>query len=218
MVSTNGRALLVGATGLIGRQCMELLCGSERYSEVIVLVRRETGYSHGKKKELVVDFDHVREIPDTFTCNDVFCCLGTTIKKAGTRENFRRIDHDYPLSVARIAKDRGAQRCFIVSAMGANSASPVFYNRVKGDVENDLRTMAFESLHIFRPSLLLGKRQEFRLGERIAGFLSLLFSWFMRGPLRHYRPVKAALVAGAMVKAAESGDTGVQVHLSGDMQ
>ncbi|HOO71351.1 MAG TPA: oxidoreductase [Spirochaetota bacterium] len=211
-------ALLVGATGLVGGKCLQLLLESDRYERVTVLVRRPTGLSHRKLNELRVNFDDLENHLSEMTGDDVFCCLGTTIKKAGTQQNFIKVDHDYVLAVARAARAHGAGVFLVISAMGANPASKIFYNRVKGTVEQDLRNVGFDALHIFRPSLLLGQRDESRPGEVIASVVMRAVSPLMGGPLKKYRAISADRVARSMLKGAGMNIPGVHIHESDEMQ
>lgn len=214
-------ALVAGATGLVGRQLVDQLLQSDYYSEIRVLVRKPTEKKHPKLAEVLYDFNQ----PDAQQVqgDDVFCCLGTTMKKAGSKEAFTRVDHNYPLQIARAAKQNGAAQYLIVTAMGADPDSSFFYNRVKGNVEDDLKKVGFAALHIFRPSLLLGNREEKRLGEKIGETVMRIFNPVMVGPLKKYRAIDAAKVAQAMLVAAqdplpEQVPQGVFVHESNQMQ
>jgi len=166
---------------------------------------------HAKLEQRVVDFDRLDEAADAFAADDVFCCLGTTIRKAGSQQAFYRIDHDYPVAAARLASARGAKRFLLVSSLGANAGSRVFYNRVKGEVERDVSAIPFEGVAIFRPSLILGPRAERRTAEELAQRLAPLAAPLLVGPLRKYRAVEAGAVARAMVRLAKEGFRGVRV-------
>lgn len=209
------RALLVGATGLIGSQLLPLLLDDPVYREVRVLTRRSLGVKHSKLREAIVDFDKLPQLSQAFfAVEDVFCCLGTTIKKAGSKQQFRKIDKDYPLTVAHKAKMAGASQFLLVSALGADTKSPFFYNQVKGELESELMQADFASLYIFRPSLLLGKRTELRLGEYVGGMLSKVFAPLFIGPLRRVQPIAAWKVAAAMKLAANYNRTGIHIYES----
>jgi uncharacterized protein YbjT (DUF2867 family) len=213
----NRKAVVAGATGLIGKELVRLLLDEPAYTVVTLLVRRPTGLMHPKLDEKVIVFDLLEQVDADFHGADVFCTLGTTIKKAGTQEAFRRVDYDYPLALGRKAKDEGASQLLIVTAMGASPSSRIFYSRVKGEVEEALHGLELPALRIFRPSFLLGKREEFRLGERVALGLSALWSLALRGPLRKYSPVHARSVAKAMLLAAQSVRSGVRVYESDEI-
>ncbi|MFY0543789.1 oxidoreductase [Brevibacillus sp. H7] len=195
-------AVLYGATGLIGKQLVRYLLESPEYSRVTAVVRRPLHLRHPNLQEVVADFDQLEKYSDLMAGDDIFCCLGTTMRKAKTKEAFRRVDFDYPLQIARIAKRNGAQKFLLVSAIGANKHSPFFYNRVKGELEEKLAEIGFPQLLIFRPSLLLGDRKEFRLGEKSAILLSSVLSLFLIGPLQKYRAIDAEQVAYAMYRSA----------------
>lgn len=189
-------ALLAGASGLIGSFLLERLLDSPAYARVVVWARRPLEKSHPKLVVEIVDFAQLEA--RRVQAEDVFCCLGTTIKQAGTREAFRRVDHDYPAALARAAARDGAQRFLVVSALGASPRSGVFYNRVKGDMEAAVKATGIPKTSIFRPSLLSGPRAEGRRGERIGLVVGNLL-----GPLLgRYRPIHGDIVAAAMLKAA----------------
>lgn len=195
---------MLGATGLVGRELLQQLLADESTSRVIVVARRPTGVQHPKLDERVFPLDEMERHADAFEADAIFSALGTTIKTAGSQEKFRFVDHDLPLRAARLGLDRGAKHFLLVSALGANAKSRVFYNRVKGEVEDELRALPYRSITIVRPSLLLGDRTEFRLGERIASHLG----WLMPPGMK---PVQASDVAKALVIAAKEGREGVRI-------
>lgn len=195
-------ALVVGATGLVGGHLLRLILENERYGAVTVLTRRPTGIVHAKLSEHRVNFDTPETFAKLAAADDVFCCLGTTMKKAKTREAFYAVDYTYPLHVARASAAAGARQFLIVTALGADPRSSVFYNRVKGEVEAAVLKIGFSAVHIFRPSLLLGERKEKRIMEGVAGSLARIMAPLMAGPLEKYRPIEAEDVARAMVRTA----------------
>ncbi len=189
-------ALLVGASGLIGGFLLKRLLEAPAYARVTVWARRPLQAAHPKLAVDLVDFAKLEEC--RVEAEDVFCCLGTTIRQAGTQEAFRRVDHDYPVALARAAARDGAKRFLVVSALGANPRSGVFYNRVKGDMEAAVGAAGIAKTSVFRPSLLSGPRKEERPGEKVGLVVGKLL-----GPLLgKYRPIHADLVAAAMLKAA----------------
>jgi uncharacterized protein YbjT (DUF2867 family) len=194
-------AMVAGGSGLIGGHLVDALNADERFTKVLALVRREGFRPEGKVEAVLVNFDVLesRELP---RADVAFCCLGTTIAKAGSKDAFRAVDHDAVLSFARAAKKAGAKKFLVVTAMGADAKSMIFYNRVKGEVERALTGVGFESLVVFRPSLLLGERGEVRKAEKIAMRLSPFFSPLFVGPLANYKPIDASRVARAMVTKA----------------
>lgn len=216
MTSSTRTALLVGATGLIGRQLLTKLLHVPYYDKVIVLTRNSLEMTHTKLTEIIFNF----EKPDAsvVVADDVFCCLGTTIKKAGSKEAFKKVDLEYPLTIATLAKKNGAEKFLIVSSMGASEESYFFYNQVKGQVEQKLAALKFSTLHIFRPSLLLGNRQETRLGEKVGEMFSTLLKPFMIGWLKKYWAIDSAKVANAMLAFAKKSEKGVFVHESDSLQ
>lgn len=214
----NRTALLVGASGLIGGHCLDALLKDDTYNAVNVLVRRPLPNHHPKLKQQIVDFNRLAEHAALMGVDDIFCCLGTTIKQAGSREAFRRVDALYPLEIARLALKQGARQFLIVTAMGADSKSRVFYNRVKGEVEQKLTAMGYPTLQIFRPSLLLGEREESRPGEDLVKVLTKPLSALMLGPLKKYRPIEARTVALAMIGNAKKGLKGIYIYESDRIQ
>lgn len=204
-------ALVAGATGLVGSEVVQQLLATRAYEKVITIVRRSPGIMHDKLEEKVVNFD---ELTLDEPIDHVYCCLGTTIKKAKTKEAFQKVDLDYPLLLAKLAKKHQASQFLVISSMGASVKSPFFYSRVKGELEQRLQELELNGLHIFRPSLLLGEREESRLGEGIAGKLASVFPFLFTGPLKKYQPIHGKTVAYAMVTTALTESGGVHVYES----
>jgi uncharacterized protein YbjT (DUF2867 family) len=207
-------ALVAGASGLVGGLLLEELLESPLYREVCSLGRRDLPKQHPKLTQRTVDFARLEgeALP---AADDAFCCLGTTIKKAGSQEAFRAVDHDAVVAFARAARKAGARRFLVVTALGADPRSRIFYNRVKGEAEEALKGVGFESLIILRPSLLLGERAEHRPGERAA-----IVATKVLGPLlRPFggRPIEARTVARAMMALARGATGGVRVAPSGEL-
>jgi uncharacterized protein YbjT (DUF2867 family) len=194
--------LILGASGLVGGRLLRHLLDDPGYAKVTALVRRPLDVTHEKLACVVCDLENPATYAAHVPVDDVFCCLGTTIKKAGSQEAFRKVDHDYPLAVARAS---GASRYFIVTAVGASPRSAVFYNRVKGDVEEALGRLAFKGgLKIFRPSMLIGERSESRPAERVGMAVMSATAPLFFGSLKRYRAIDAALVAKAVWNAART--------------
>ncbi|HYF79377.1 MAG TPA: oxidoreductase [Symbiobacteriaceae bacterium] len=209
-------ALIAGATGLVGGELLRILLARPEYDRVVAIGRRKLDVTDPKLAQLVADFDRLDEAADAFRVDDVFCSVGTTLKKAGSQAAQRRVDYDYQLAVARGALAGGARQFLLVSSMGADPKSTFFYNRIKGELERDVAALGLPSVRIFRPSLLLGERQEVRRGERIAVKLSPYFGPLM--PAR-VRPILARDVAMAMVHAALGpAAAGVHIYLNDEVQ
>lgn len=206
MSASTRHVLLAGATGLVGREILRLLAEDDGVSRVTALVRRPLPESarHVKVVEAVVDFDALDRHRDLFAVDEVACALGTTIRQAGSQAAFRRVDHDYPLRIAQLARAAGARHLLLVSALGADPASRVFYNRVKGEVEQAVLALGYPRVTIARPSLLMGDRAEVRMGEVIAS----RFAFLVPG---RWKPVHARQVARALVQAAREDRPGVRI-------
>ena len=196
------RALIAGATGLVGGYVLRHLLAHPSYSRVAILVRRESPIRDPKLTQRIVDFAHLDAGVPGVAPDEVFCCLGTTIRIAGSEEAFRRVDYDYPLALARLAKAVGANKFLMVSALGADAKSAVFYNRVKGEVEQAIAAIGLPAAYFFRPSILTGPRAESRPAEKIGIAVGKLVAPFLIGGLRKFRPIHADTVAAAMVYAA----------------
>ena len=211
-------ALVAGASGLVGGHVLRCLLEDPEYERVTVLARRDLPIAHKKLEQRVLAFDRLAQMADFPRVHDVFCCLGTTIKRAGSQEAFRKVDHALVVELARVAVRHRASQFLLVTALGADPRSRLFYNRVKGEVEEAVRRFAFDAIHIFRPSLLLGKRTESRPAERMAVMVAPLIAWAFVGPLARYRPIKAERMARAMVLTAREATRGVHVHESNEIR
>ena len=206
-------ALVVGATGLIGNHLTHKLVNHPAYSSVKVLVRKPMDFQHPKLEQIVVDFDNLDVA--LVKADDVFCCLGTTMKQAGSKEAFYKVDFEYPFETALAALQNGAKQFLIVTAMGADAQSMFYYNRVKGEIEQALANLGFPTLIIFQPSLLLGERKESRSGEGIASVLMKGLDFLI--PAK-YKAIKGETVANAMITLAQRGHKGKRVVTSAEMQ
>jgi uncharacterized protein YbjT (DUF2867 family) len=201
-------ALLVGATGLVGGRCLARLLGDPNYESVRVLARRALTVTDPKLDVKLVDFDRLSE--GDVVGRDVYLCLGTTIKVAGSQEAFRKVDQHYTVTVAKLALASGAERAALVSSVGANAQAKNFYLRVKGETEAEVIALGYRSVAIMQPSLLLGERAEKRAGEGFAAAASHVVKGLMLGGLRVYRPIEGDTVAAAMIAAVRRGESGVQ--------
>jgi len=202
------RALVAGGTGLVGGEILKRLLEDGDYSEVHSLTRRPTGLSHPKLNEIIVDFDNLGRI-QLPPVDDVFCALGSTIKKAGSQEAFYRVDHDYVTGLAQAAVRCGAKQFMVVSSIMAGPDSKNFYLRVKGEMEQSVRRDGPSTVLIFRPATLEGDREEKRPGEKIGIAVGKAVGFLLIGRLKKYRNIKAETVARVMVSAAKA-DLGTQ--------
>lgn len=216
---SNHTALVAGSSGLVGSKLVDLLITDRYYEKITVLTRRPLGLTNPKVEEVIVkDFDNLKSFSNQLSAEDYFCCLGTTIKKAGSKQKFKKVDLEYPITLAEIAKSSpDFKQYLIVTAAGASANSPLFYNQVKGELENRLKEMKLNSLKIFRPSLLLGERREFRLGETIAKAVSNFFSFFMVGNKRKLWAINADDVAKAMLLVAKEQRSTTRIYNSNEM-
>jgi uncharacterized protein YbjT (DUF2867 family) len=204
-------ALIIGCTGLVGEHCLTELLANNTYTRVTALSRSPLAITHNKLHNLVVDFDKPDNYKEQLKADDIYCAMGTTIGKAGSEEAFRKVDFDYPHKTAELALWNGAKRFILVSSLGADASSTIFYSRVKGELEEALKKMNYEALIILRPSILLGDRKEKRMGEAIGRFAAEKFSFLFAGPLKQYRGTPAAMVAKVMVKLGSANAKGVRV-------
>lgn len=212
--------LLAGASGLVGSACLRALAADPAFERIVLATRRPLhfggpdgieGPGRARIQQHVVDFRHLDRHPELFQVDQILCALGTTIKTAGSEPAFREVDYAYPLQLAQLGLAAGARHFLVVSALGANAKSRVFYNRVKGEMERDLLALDYRSITIARPSLLLGERREFRLGEELVK----RFSFLMPGA---YKPVQAQAVAACLVHCARDDRDGRRVLSSAQMR
>lgn len=212
------KALIVGATGATGKELVKQLCDNENYEMITVLHYRETDQFTNKK--IVVKIQSFDSIMDFRLENvdDVFCCIGTTIKKAGSREEFKKVDKDYVVKLAKWAKIDDVQSFHVISYLGADKDSSIFYNRVKGEMEAALIDINLNSLYIYHPPLLIADRDEFRLGERVGAALFSVFRPFMLGGLKKHRPLNVKKLAASMIAHAIEHKPGLHYVSSEEMQ
>lgn len=211
-------ALIIGATGLVGKQCLYQLLEEKEYLKVVALVRKEMNIKHHKLEQIIVNFDELEKHENSIQADDIFCCLGTTIGVAKTQENFRKVDYDYPLKVAELALKNGAKQYMLVSAMGASKTSSIFYCRIKGELEESIAKLGYSSFHVFRPSMLMGDRKEFRSGEIIAKYLMKVIGFLFIGPLAKYKAIEGIVVAKAMVRTALKKVDGIHFYQSNEIK
>ena len=207
-------AIVAGASGLVGKELVYKLINSDQYRLIYILSRKKIGLVNDKIRELVIDFDKIDQLKFAEPVDDAFCTLGTTMKQAGSKDNFKKVDFEYVIALANLAKHSGASKFLVVSAMGANSKSAVFYNKVKGLTEEALMSIGFNQLVIFRPSLLLGDRHDKRFAEKLSGFLMKVFNFLIPD---NYKAIEAEKVADYMVKIALKSTDKVLIIKSGEM-
>lgn len=201
---TNKTALLFGATGLTGSFLLQELLKEEAYSNIVVVTRKETGVRHNKIHELVTDFRDRQLLNEVIKADVLFCCLGTTIKKAGSQAAFRKVDLELPLLLAEIASKNNVPAFIIMSSIGAKAGTSNFYLRTKGEMENGVLKAGIPNVAIFRPSMLMGARAELRLAEFLGKIAINALSPLFSGPFRKYKPIESKDVARAMLRIAAS--------------
>jgi len=211
------KVLLLGSTGLVGRQCLDQLIHDQKGQTVEVWVRSSSGGVEKAFSEKIIDFDDLGNTTVTKT-DHLYCCLGTTIKKAKTQEAFRKVDLEYVVALTRLAERSRMKTFLVVSSIGANPKSGSFYLRTKGEMEEAVKRCAIPSIYILRPSLLTGNRKENRMGEDIGKVLSGLVKPFLLGSLRKYRAIRAETVARAMINCARESKQGIHVLESDEVQ
>ncbi|MCZ8523527.1 MULTISPECIES: NAD(P)H-binding protein [Paenibacillus] len=215
------RAIVAGATGLVGRELIRQLAQDPAYGEVMALVRRPSEWEGAHPLQVVTDWSGPSlesVLGEELRNADVYCALGSTMKKAGSQAAFKAVDLEYPLRLGRLAAKGGASRFLIVSSIGADPQSMFFYNRVKGEMEEGLRALGLPALHLFRPSLLLGSREgDHRPGEKLGEVIGRAASFLLKGKLARYKPISAADVARGMILAAHGQSPGVRIWESDEI-
>jgi uncharacterized protein YbjT (DUF2867 family) len=209
------KAILIGATGLIGKALIRSLTNDTDYSEVLLIARKKIENLPAKFKLIQVNFDEIEKYKSDITGDVLFSTLGTTLKTAGSKEAQYKIDFDYQFNVAKLASDNGVKKLVLLSSAGANSKSSIFYSRMKGELDEAVQKLNFENVSIIRPSMLVGKREEFRLAEKI--FTPLAYIVYIIPFARKYRPIKDSTVAKAMINAVKSNQSGYKIYELGEV-
>jgi uncharacterized protein YbjT (DUF2867 family) len=212
------KAVIVGASGLIGSNLLNILLTQPDYGEILVVGRKKTKIKNTKITQLIVEFEHLDHYAPQITGDVIFCCLGTTRRVTPNLAEYRRIDHDYPIKLGEIALQNGIGQYHFVSAIGANSQSSNFYTKMKGDTEEELKKVGLKSLHIYEPSLLIGNRKKSRPLEKIAGVVMRIIGPLLIGSLKKYRAITAIDVAKAMFKQSLKNKKGVHTYTSDQIQ
>jgi uncharacterized protein YbjT (DUF2867 family) len=234
-------AIILGASGLVGSEVLKQLLADKdvaddvaqntsnlsvnsgkepdpSFEKIKIFVRKPIAIHHPKLEQIIVDFDTIGNYSDSIKGDVVFCCLGTTIATAGSKEAFIKVDHTYPLEFAKIAKQNGVESFLLISSVGADKTASNFYLKVKGDIEFALEKLKFESLIIIRPSMLLGDRKESRFAESAGKIFMKLFSFAFIGKLKKYKAIQASAVAKAMIRLSKMKIEGSAVFLSDELQ
>lgn len=215
----NKTACILGASGLVGGHLLDLLSEKKEYSQIKVINRRSLDLTDDKIEEIIIeDFDELEHHIDTVKADDYFCCLGTTIKKAGSKDKFKKVDFDFVVNIAAVAKENHAQSFSVISAMGAKAGSMIFYNQVKGEMEDAVKAIKNNRTYIFRPSLIAGERNEERAGEQVAQWFFDKLGFIFKGPLKKYSAVEAKQIAYAMFKNAQTNKASFQIFESDIIQ
>lgn len=209
---------LIGATGLVGNLLLEKLAQATEVRSIKAITRKPLDKVPFKTENIVIDFNRMQEFASELKADVFICCLGTTIKVAGSQEAFHRVDYDYVVQFAKIAEQNHASKFQVVSAMGADANSTVFYNRTKGEMEKKLKELKIPQIEIFQPSLILGERKDKRAFEDLAQNLAPKLGFIFKGPLQKYRPIKATDIAAAMAKTSLQSKGGQFTYSSNQIQ
>lgn len=207
-------ALVAGATGLTGSRLLEILLKDAAFEKVKVITRKPLNKTHEKLSEIVVNFDELSRDAQKFKADVIFCCLGTTIKTAGSQKNFRMVDFTYCLELAKAAKSQGAKKFILISSLGADPRSSNFYLCTKGETEDAIEALKYDTYCILRPSMLLGDRKETRVGETIGKVFMQATGFIFTGPLKKYKAIEAETVARCMASVAKDSETGKMIFES----
>jgi uncharacterized protein YbjT (DUF2867 family) len=200
----NQTAIVFGATGLVGKELVFELLEDQRFLKVKAVVRNQLPLSHSKLDQIVLkDYTNLENFTSQLSADVYFCCIGTTIKKAGTQDSFRKTDFDIPVKIAKLAESLNVPKFIVISSLGANATTSNFYLRTKGEMEQEVRKQFRGNLKFVRPSLLLGHRAEFRFGEKVAQILMKPLGALMVGPLLKYKGIQGWDVARGMIKSME---------------
>lgn len=212
MSQSKHKALVLGSTGLIGSETLDLLLKNDKYEAVYAVTRRNLEINNQKLIQIVADMDTIEPALKDIAVDHFFCCVGTTKDKTPDQTSYYKIDLDYPVKVSSILKNNGCTTICAISSIGANADSSNFYLKLKGEVEQALLQLGFQNIFIFRPSLLLGQRKEFRLMEKIAQYIYPLINPLLFGKMKNYRSIASKVVASAMINIATSEKSGSHIY------
>ena len=211
------KAIIVGTSGLIGSKLLDVILHEPNYSEISIFVRKKSKYTSKKLTTVIVDFSRLEDFAPLITGDALFCCLGSTRQKTPHLDDYRKVDHDYPLQLAQIAAKNGVKQYHLVSSIGANANGKNFYTKMKGETEEDIKNVGMPCLHIYQPSFLTGKRKERRTAERILAYFIKVIDPLLFGSLKKYKSIPAMAVARFMYKQSLKTERGVFVHTSDKM-
>lgn len=217
-LSMKKTVIIAGASGLVGHHLLDLLLEEKSFEKVYSLVRKPSGRTHPKLEEINFDFNNEEAYANLPEVDSGFCCLGTTIKKAGSQKAFKKVDYHYPLLLAQSLKNNNCRAFHVITALGADSSSRIFYNQVKGELEDALSKLEFNSLNIYQPSLLLGDRKEQRLGEKIAMIFMPPLEFLLQGKLKKYRSIQAKDVAKGILANTKKENNNIQIIPSNEIK
>lgn len=201
------KAVIFGASGLVGTNLLLALIRDKRYGLITIFLRKSMSTRHLKVKEIITDLTDENKIRESLQCDEIYCCLGSTIKKAGSEEAFRKVDFDLPVMIGKLAAEKNINSFLVISSLGADAKSSNFYLKTKGEMEQALMKMNLKNLKIFRPSMLLGPRSESRPMESIGKVVMKSLSFLFVGGLKKYKAIEASKVAEVMIFAANSDDS-----------
>jgi uncharacterized protein YbjT (DUF2867 family) len=208
------KAIIAGASGLIGGELLNIILQHADYEHVLILVRAELPLKHKKLTQLVIDFDKLKDHENDIRAHAIFSCLGSTRKKTPDMDVYRKIDHDYPLQLAQMAAKNGVEQFHLVSSLGADASTSNFYTKMKGEIERDIKETALKCLHIYRPAFLTGDRKEERPLEGALNVFMKIIDPLLVGGLKKYRSIPAKTVAMAMYKESIINERGIFIHPS----
>ena len=210
----NKRAIIIGASGLIGKELLTLLLNHQEFESIKVYVRKPLNIQHHKLTEIITDFSNIQELSNSIDGDVILCCLGSTKSKTPNLIDYRKIDHDYPLFFAKEGLKNGLKQFHLISALGADAKSSNFYTKMKGETEDELKQLSIPSIYIYQPSFLSGNRTENRPLEKVVLFVMKLIDPLLVGGLVKYQSINAITVAKAMINESIKNKKGIFVHKS----
>lgn len=208
------KAIIIGASGLIGSELVKQVSTSDEFNEIVLLTRRQLNIYNNKTRQIVVNFDHLADIEKEISGDVIFCCLGSTRSKTPDQKEYRKIEYDYTVHIAEIGLKNQVRQFHYISSLGADPSSSNSYLKLKGEVEERLKQLPFESLHIYQPSYLTGDREEKRMDDKIMQPLMQIIDPLLFGNLRKFRSIPAETVAKAMLNQSLKNQKGTFIYPS----